>query len=111
MVNVFGIALLATLVPHTHSDFTSIPDIPEVAAWELPNGTTVFNQDHLVDAGIDCEIIMCAYPLGTTAMCDDGGERVFAASGDLYDQYETESGAREVRFNLSTETLVPNSDE
>ncbi|MDC1207991.1 hypothetical protein N8005_01505 [Litorivicinus sp.] len=84
-------------------DSLSDLDLPKVSGWQLPDGTIVFNEYDLMNAVINCELIRCAYPAGTTSRCDNGN--LYAASGKLYDKYATEPGAVEISYNPATEVL------
>ena len=78
-------------------------ELPKVRGWQLPDGTTVFNEYDLVDAGVSCNLIMCAYPIGTTATCDGG--KLFAATGELYNGYADTPGVVKISYSPITETI------
>lgn len=80
-------------------------DLPKVSGWKLPDGKIVFHEFDLINAGIECDLIMCAYPVGTTSRCDNG--KLFAATGGMYDLYATEPGVIEISYSPVTETVTP----
>jgi len=79
-------------------------ELPKVSGWQLPDGTVVFNEYDLMKAGIDCDLITCAYPVGTKSRCDGG--KLFAATGGFYDDYASTSGAVEISYSPITEVIT-----
>jgi hypothetical protein len=79
-------------------------ELPKVSGLKLPDGSMVFNEYDLMNAGIECEMIMCAYPVGTTSRCDGG--KLFAATGGFYDDYASTSGAVEISYSPITEMIT-----
>ena len=103
MFRFFQIAALSMLgVLITGGPLSDI-ELPKVSGWQLTDGTIVFNEFDLMNAGINCELIMCRYPAGTTSRCDNGN--LYAASGELYDKYATELGAVEISYSPATEVV------
>jgi len=79
-------------------------ELPKVRGWQMPDGTMIFHEYDLINAGIECEMIMCAYPVGTTSRCDGG--KLFAATGGFYDDYASTSGAVEISYSPITEVIT-----
>jgi hypothetical protein len=79
-------------------------ELPKVRGWQMPDGTMIFHEYDLINAGIECEMIMCAYPVGTTSRCDGG--KLFAAIGGFYDDYASTSGAVEISYSPITEVIT-----
>ena len=105
MYRFFQIAVLLMLGVLITGGPLSDLDLPKVSGWKLPDGRVVFHEFDLVNAGIDCDLIMCAYPVGTTSRCDGG--KLFAATGGLYDGYAGIPGAVEVSYSPVTEIITP----
>ena len=105
-LQIVTLSLLGVLM--TDSTLSDI-ELPKVSGWKFPDGTMVFNEYHLMKAGIRCELTMCAYPAGTTSRCDDGN--LFAASGRLYDDYGSESGAIAISYSPAVEIIKPSLKE
>ncbi|MDC1240980.1 hypothetical protein N8Z80_08130 [Litorivicinus sp.] len=103
MCRFFQIAALSMLGVLITSGSLSDIELPKVSGWQLPDGTIVFNEFDLMNAGINCELIRCAYPAGTTSRCDNGN--LSAASGELYDKYATEPGVVEIFYSPATEVV------
>ena len=78
-------------------------DLPKVSGWQLPDGTTVFHEYELINAGIDCDQIWHGYHSGSISRCDDGS--LTAATGDYYDNYATSPGAKEISYSPVTKTI------
>ena len=105
-LQIVTLSVLGVLI--TDSTLSDI-ELPKVSGWKFPDGTMVFNEYHLMKAGIRCELTMCAYPAGTTSRCDDGN--LFAASGRLYDDYGSESGAIAISYSPAVEIIKPSLKE
>ena len=78
-------------------------ELPKVSGWQLPDGRMIFHEYDLINAGIKCEMIMCAYPVGTKSRCDGG--KLFAATGGFYDDYASTPGVVEISYSPVTETI------
>ena len=105
MCRFFHIATLSMLGVLIIGGPLSDIELPQVSGWQLPDGTIVFNEFDLMNAGIKCELFMCRYPAGTTSRCDNGN--LYAASGELYDKYATEPGVIEIFYSPATEVIKP----
>ena len=103
MFRFFQIAALSMLGALITGGSLSDIELPKVSGWQLTDGTIVFNEFDLMNAGINCELIMCRYSAGTTSRCDNGN--LYAASGELYDKYATELGAVEISYSPATEVV------
>ena len=103
MYRFFQIAVLLMLGVLITGGPLSDLDLPKVTGWQLTDGKIVFHEYDLMNAGISCDLIMCAYPVGTTSRCDNG--RLFAATGGIYDDYASEPGAVEISYSPITETI------
>ena len=79
-------------------------ELPKVSGWQLPDGRMIFHEYDLINAGIKCEMIMCAYPVGTTSRCDGG--RLSAATGGFYDDHASTPGAVEITYTPITEVIT-----
>ena len=105
MYRFFQIAVLLMLGVLITGGPLSDLDLPKVSGWQLPDGKIVFHEYDLINAGIDCDLMMCAYPVGTTSRCDNG--RLFAATGGIYDDYASEPGAVEISYSPVTGMMTP----
>ena len=104
MYRFFQIAVLLMLSVLITGGPLSNLDLPKVSGWQLTDGKIVFHEYDLINAGIECEMIMCAYPVGTTSRCDGG--KLFAATGGFYDDYASTSGAVEISYSPITEVIT-----
>ena len=104
MYRFFQIAVVSMLGVLISGGPLSDLELPKIRGWQLPDGTMIFHEYDLIDAGIDCEMIMCAYPVGTTSRCDGG--KLFAATGGFYDDYASTSGAVEISYSPITEVIT-----
>ena len=105
MFRFFQIAALSMLGALITGSSLSDIELPKVSGWQLTDGTIVFNEFDLMNAGIKCELITCRYSAGTTSRCDNGN--LSAASGELYDKYATEPGVIEIFYSPATEVIKP----
>lgn len=111
MVRYLQIAVLMMLGVFITGGPLSDLELPKVSGWKLPDGKIVFHEFDLINAGIDCNLIMCAYPIGTTSRCDGG--KLFAATGGFYDDYASIPGVVEISYSPVTEvvSIVSKGDE
>ena len=100
-LQIIALTILAVIITGGPlSDF----ELPKVRGWQMPDGKVVFHEYDLINAGVDCDLIMCGYPVGTTSQCDDG--QLFAATGGFYDDYATTPGAVEIVYSPITEVIT-----
>ena len=103
MVRYFQVAVLIILGVLITGGPLSDLELPKVSGWQLPDGTMIFHEYDLINAGIECEMIMCAYPVGTKSRCDGG--KLFAATGGFYDDYASTPGVAEISYSPVTGTI------
>jgi len=104
MCRFFQIAVIAMLGVLVTGGPLSDLELPKVSGWKLPDGTMIFHEYDLINAGIECKMIMCAYPVGTTSRCDDG--KLFAATGGFYDDHASTPGAVKITYSPVTDVIT-----
>ena len=100
---IWSLLMLSALITNGNLSYV---ELPKVRGWQLPDGTKVFHKYDLIEAGVDCELVMCVYPKGTTSRCDSG--KLFAVSGGFYDDYANTYGAVEISYSPTTGVIMPN---
>ena len=94
------LSLLGVLI--TAGPFSDL-ELPQVSGWQLPNGTAIFHEYDLINAGIECDQIWHGYHSGSISQCDGGS--LAAATGEYYDRYATSPGAKEISYSPVTKTI------
>ena len=79
-------------------------EIPLVSGWEFADGSVILNEHQLWEVGIECEMLFCFFPLGTSSSCDDG--RLAAASGEWFSSHQDETGVRSILYDVVNDRLI-----
>ena len=79
-------------------------EIPLVSGWEFADGSVLLNEHQLWEAGIECEMLFCVFPLGTSSSCDDG--RLAAVSGEWFSRHQDETGVRSILYDVVNDRLI-----
>jgi hypothetical protein len=79
-------------------------EIPLVSGWELADGSVILNEYQLWEAGIECDMLFCFFPMGTSSSCDNG--RLVAASGDWFWRHQDEPGVKPVAYDVLNDLLI-----
>ena len=79
-------------------------EIPLVSGWELADGSVILNEDQLWEAGIECDMLFCFFPMGTSSSCDNG--RLVAASGNWFWRYQDEPGVQPIAYDPVNDLII-----